>query len=330
MTQKLAAFPRDIALQKLFYPLSRVDRENVRNVHVPLPVLPDVFLVAGRNGFVARCLSCNVCQRCHDDAFRGEGELHGGVYVLPLRCDCPGMQCEICKRTVARRGFSDGRWHNRHAQSMICLMCEEAKTFHPCKLCKELRSKESFNESMWHHRVLQAPTCNVCLDKSAEPETYACQQCGEPRTKENFNESMWHNRVKQKATCNTCLKKRKYPPCTMCSKPMPTGKQRTRFNKSGKTSWTCADCLTLQESRAVQAKNREEESWQCEKCQRVLPRNHYSNSRWIHRTHRRVACIECESTHACSKCGLKIHKDSCTKSQWEKRNRSLFCKECHP
>ena len=33
--------------------------------------------------------------------------MHRGIYVTPIFCDCPSMQCEGCKITVTRRGFSD-------------------------------------------------------------------------------------------------------------------------------------------------------------------------------------------------------------------------------
>eukprot|EP00973_Karenia_brevis_P069811 9706599-Karenia_brevis.AAC.1 len=98
MSLKLATFPIDIAAQQVSNGIIRIDRENLRQVHTPLPVLPNVFLVGGRNDFGARCLSCNVCELCHDDAFRGEG------------CSEKGLPCQsMASQTRAKNDLYNVR-----------------------------------------------------------------------------------------------------------------------------------------------------------------------------------------------------------------------------
>ena len=68
-----------------------------------------------------------------------------------------------------------------------------------------------------------------------------------------------------------CCKNCRYPPCSVCHKPMPSGKLRQRFDKSGDMDWTCADCLTLQISRQDDDEHKRsrggaEETLTCNRC----------------------------------------------------------------
>ena len=223
ISEKLATFPANIAMQRLCDGVRKVDRRNVRNCHTPLLVLPEVFLVKGDGRLEASCLSCNVCERCHDDTFFGDSDVfEDGVFLRPLICDCPSMQCEICKKTIMKRGFSDSRWHNRHAQKMICLLCEEAGKLHPCRSCGVLQPAPQYTDSMWHNRKQQPAVCKACQTLNI-PEVHECTVCETLQPAPQYTDSMWHHRKQQPAVCKACetLKIPEVHECTVCETLQP-------------------------------------------------------------------------------------------------------------
>ena len=92
--------------------------------------------------------------------------------------------------------------------------------------------------------------------------------------------------------------------------------------------WTCPDCLNMEESRKVWAKDRGEELQTCTSCHQILGRGSFSESRWMHRKEQKPVCLECEGAHPCSKCGSPVHQKECTRAEWHNKKRKLLCIGC--
>ena len=89
-------------------------------------------------------------------------------------------------------------------------------------------------------------TCRTCRNVTCRRKD-SCQQPVVPLLTKDQPQTLVE---KQSFRCSAC----KYPACAVCRKAMPSG-SRSRFARSGKTEWTCGDCLTLEESRKVRAKH---------------------------------------------------------------------------
>ena len=172
------------------------------------------------------------------------------------------------------------------------------------------------------HPLCSAPGCTTCRRCRSETcrKPNQCKATIKPLQAKKQPGAMIE---KLQFRCESC----RYPPCLVCKKQMPKG-SRGRFDKQDSLEWTCGDCLTLEESRKVRARDRGEELLECTSCHQSLSCASFSESRWCHRKEQKAICLKCEGTHSCNKCGSTVHQGDCTKAEWNNKKRKLLCVKC--
>ena len=298
---ELASWPQEIFVQKANHSRRRIDNFHVRGVHQPLPVLPRVQLVEGWKQYGQCCMSCNVCQLCHDDAFKGryrkgEGPVpgwHNPEDGIHFWCKCAQWECDGCKKKLRKHAFSVNRWRHRKERDRrtICLICEASTlvSVHPCTFCGNELPSEEYTPSMWHNRVQQAAVCLACQALPPKEEKHPCTVCGDELRSEKYTTSMWQHRAQRRAVCLAC-----------------------------------------------QALPSKQEEHPCSVCEVYLLAEHYSQSMWHHRRQRLAVCKACQALEAelqgpqcpaCLQCNKAMPQGS--RSRFRKGKRSTWtCEEC--
>ena len=144
--------------------------------------------------------------------------------LLRFRCvACELIPCTVCGDQPRYAFQNFGRVAGRRRLLLRCMDCSRP----PCTV----------------------PACSTCR-QCRDVECRRTGKCKKPMAPLSPMEQPRSVREKNAFRCRAC----RYPPCNVCKLRMPTGGTRNRFSKSGKTEWTCGDCLTLAESRKVRAK----------------------------------------------------------------------------
>ena len=142
----------------------------------------------------------------------------------------------------------------------VCLSCQTL----PCSVCGDQPRSAFAASALKHLRDGQAIRCIDCSHpRCSRPTCTTCTVCRAVGCRKGkrcagvfqpLHAKQQPNNLDEKRSfrCENC----RYLPCQTCGKEMPRGGCRQRFAKRGDIDWTCGDCLTLEESRKVQARNR--------------------------------------------------------------------------
>ena len=132
---------------------------------------------------------------------------------------CRPVHCHICGDRPRSAFDASALVHARGARQHVrCRDCSNPPCSRPgCTTCTRCRSERCTKGGKCKDQMIPLPA-RLQPSSMDEKLRYRCKNC-------------------------------RYPPCSVCHKPMPSGKLRQRFDKSGDMDWTCADCLTLQIGR---------------------------------------------------------------------------------
>ena len=265
-----------------------------------------------------RCLACRGetpteamlrCERCGmkpRSAFTASDIHHAANEKQATLCrDCRSPSCtnpacptcKVCRDAECKSPGSCGKElvtlnpftlpkTEEDRKTFLCLACLPI----PCTLCGP-RPRVAFIESAVRHLkvgrqvrcidcshpLCSAPGCTTCRRCRSETcrKPNQCKATIKPLQAKKQPGAMIE---KLQFRCESC----RYPPCLVCKKQMPKG-SRGRFDKQDSLEWTCGDCLTLEESRKVRARDRGEELLECTSCHQSLSCASFSESRWRNR-----------------------------------------------